>query len=134
MTGTHGAQGREAEVDTIHAFIVAARRDRWIADLGRPMLKRSKTVRLHDTRDFDTRYLQAIPKAAHTAEGVAALLRQRGAPDGVWLMSPEYGEPKLLDDALAELMVPGADGLVICIPGRLAYLQTEVDGGYLLAR
>jgi hypothetical protein len=133
---TLDAEGREAEVATIRAFVVANRRDRWIADLGRPMLKRRKTVRLYDTRDFDMRFLEPVPSDQHTPERLVSLLRTRGAPGQVWLMSSVDVELMPIDRAVAELVgCDGeAEGLVICIAGRLAYLQTEADGGFVLAR
>ncbi len=44
-------------------------------------------------------------------------------------------EAKPLDAAVAEIVASDAnEGLIICWPGHLAYLQTEADGGYLLVR
>ncbi len=129
------SEGRVAGIATVEAFVTAQRRERWLADLDRPMLKRRKTVRLHDTRDFDARFLQPVPNRDHSARGVAKLLRERGAPDEVWLMTPVDVEAKPLDEAVAEIVTSDAnEGLIICRPGRLVYLQTEVDGGFLLVR
>jgi hypothetical protein len=136
VAGTLDSEGRAAEIDTIKAFVIASRRDRWIADLDRPMLKRSKTVRLHDTRDFDSRFMEPISSEQHTPDRLVSLLRSRGSPGEVWLMSSVDVELMPLERAVAELVGRDgdADGLVICISGRLAYLQTEDDGAFVLAR
>lgn len=119
---------------TVEAFVVSARRDRWLADLARPMPKRRSTVRLYDTRDFDDRWLTAVPQDQHTAEGVAAVLRARESPETVWLMEAhEVARQRPLDEAVAEA-IRATEGLVICLPGALAYLETETEGGFVLSR
>ena len=124
----------QVEKLTVEAFVVSERRERWLADLARPMLKRRSTVRLYDTRDFDQRWLTPLSREQHTATAVVALLRGRESPEDVWLMEAhEVARPWRLDEAVAEA-IRANEGLVICQPGTLAYLETETDGGFILGR
>jgi hypothetical protein len=124
----------EVERLTVQAFVVPGRQQRWLADLERPMLKRRKTVRLHDTRDFDLRWAEPVPREAHQAESVAATLKDFGSPDSVWLMQAhDLAEPRDLVDAVRDA-IRTTEGLVVCVPGRLAFLETEDSGAYIFRR
>lgn len=126
------ADGHDAQVATIAAFVRRERQERWTKVLGYEPFKRMKSIRLYDTREFDVRYLEPVPKHDHRPENIATLLRRLGSPEQVWLMYESVTEPWNLDAAIEDLW--GRWGLLISIPGHLAYLETEVDGGFLLKR
>jgi len=129
----------DAERRTVSAFVIKQRQERWLRDLTRSMLKRRHTVRLYDRRDLDDRWATPLSKQDHTPQGVLDQLRRRGAPAQAWLMQAhEVAQRHELSDAVTKVLEDAAGGvggaLVICIPGELAYHETETEGGFVLHR
>lgn len=129
----------DAEQRTVRAFVIKQRQERWLRDLTRPAIKRRDTVRLYDRRDLDDRWATPLSKQDHTVQGVLDQLRRRGAPDQAWLMETHaVARRHELADAVTKVLEDAAGGiggaLVICIPGELAYQETETEGGFILHR
>lgn len=128
---------RAAEQEAINAFIRRERRERWLNALDSPT-RRHKTVRLHDTRDFDERWGRPVTGADDSSERVAALLRSLGAPDSCLLMEEIPAPTRSLSLVEALHVVYDEDqwgSLIICIPGVLAFQKLEYpDGGVVYQR
>jgi hypothetical protein len=118
------------EEELIKAFFVPTKRERYLEIVSKPK-KRQKFLReLAHFKDLDPIY--AKPVNLNRA-GLAALLKQKRAPDVCWVVS-EISEidGKLIpvENALAEL---GRDmgTFLSFVPGRLAYFEDE-DGRWIL--
>ena len=88
-------------------------------------------------RDLDPRRLVPIAKHDQTAERVLALLRQHRAPQECYLLARDPaldGTTAKLVDVLRDLVGQCETVVSSCIPGKLAYLETEsADRCLLLA-
>src|SRR5262245_40357868 len=87
------------------SFIVRKKRDRYL------MLLESKKGRPHllsgfnHCHDLDPRYATLIPSNQQSATTIESLLRQKGAPDGCYVISTNRdidGREMSLSEALAE--------------------------------
>jgi hypothetical protein len=87
---------------------------------------------------LDGRHVVPIPADRQDAGSIGALLRSLGAGESCHLLAEAQamdGRTMPLDDALQTLVGHGAAAVVICIPGRLAYLEGEEPGDrYVLER
>ncbi len=123
------------ETAFVDAFIEVSRRERWHTLLAGKR-RRELLERLGGSEDIDPRCLALVAKAAQTAAGVLALLRQHGAPSECYLIARD---PKLdrttmaLEAALAALVGHCEPVVISCIPGRLGYVEDESGDRYLLA-
>jgi hypothetical protein len=87
--------------------------------------------RLAHWRDFDARRAVALPRDAQSsATTVAQFLEARGAPSSCYVLSEwgDYdGRVLPLADATGAIVGRGMGTVLSCIPGRLAYYESE-DG------
>jgi hypothetical protein len=129
----------EVEAEIIKAFVIAARRDKYLEALPNPK-RRSKVLdRLnHHIDDIDVRYRILPPSDSHTAAAVEKLLRSRGAPPLCYVIS---SSPRLdrrgmsLVDALNTVIGYQIGALISCIPGRLGFYESEESKSrYILER
>lgn len=122
------------EVETVRAFSTSAKRAR-VGEMFSNRKRRAKFVDdLAYFRDFDPRYMVAIPSASQNAAGIEALLVARGAPPLCCVMSEWSvwdGREMPLAEALKEIVGKGMGTIVCCISGRLAFFENE-DGRYIL--
>jgi hypothetical protein len=113
-----------AEEAIIRAFIIPARRTRWLESLASAKRRPSMLDRLNHCRDLDERYSTLLPSNAN----VVALLRSRGAPAVCYVLSCTAnidGQTLPLDEAVAAAELGGWGTIVSCIPGHLAYYYDE---------
>ncbi|MFN2466865.1 MAG: hypothetical protein ABR521_01855 [Gaiellaceae bacterium] len=90
-----------------------------------------------DPSNLEERFARPLPDAARTAATVAALLERRGAPEVCWVMSEDrdFDASELpLRDALDEFHGRLCGVVLSCVPGRLAYLETEDMHRFILER
>lgn len=115
----------EAEVRTIEAFVVSARRDRWLAGLTSARGRRKLLGRLCHGDDWERQYVVATHPTGKRNEQIAGLLSEltrRGATADCQVMSESKlhdGSAMRLPEALEELSDDGC-ALIICLPGQLA--------------
>lgn len=114
------------EEATVRAFVVRERRERFLDLLANP--KRRKTITdslAHANRAwFDSRCITPIT----TSKSVLDMLRAKGAGDKCWLISEAQrldGREMALEDALSEVVGYGVGTIISCIPGKLAFVETE---------
>ena len=114
-----------AEQATIRAFVVTAKRDRFITLLGSRKRRREILEDLNHFADWDERYAHPVP----TQSDVAAVLRNAGAPAECRVISdsPDLdGRDMPLDDAVAGSEEYSFASVLCCIPGKLAFYFDEV--------
>jgi hypothetical protein len=122
------------EEATIRAFIVPARRERFLELLPYPK-KRSKITKAlaHPNLGwFDSRFVKAIPPAQSHAPLIAKLLRSKGAGKTCWAISENVkldGREVELDSILSEIVGYGMGTILCCVPGKLAFVESE-DGRF----
>lgn len=120
----------------ISAFIKRSKRDRYREILADPRLHHKFTRQLAHFRDFDPKYRVEIPSGKSSVEYIAKELKKRHSPDIVLAISEnsELDQQDLpLQEALLETVGLGMGTVLSCIPGRLAYVETE-DERYILER
>ncbi|MBI2421705.1 MAG: hypothetical protein HYV27_02665 [Candidatus Hydrogenedentes bacterium] len=121
----------DREIDLIRAFFQPIRRDRAEWMVSTPG-KRIKFInRLAHCRDLDERFTTWLaPSVKHTPD-ILRLLRERGAPETCYvvsLLSCADGKIMPLEDALDAVVGISLGSLISCIPGRLAFFESEDRG------
>lgn len=112
----------DVEAKTIAAFILKEKQERYRFLFDTPGRRREGLRRLNHCRDFDPRFATWITLKTD----IAALLKQEGSPQTVYVMSSHSEiDGKLLP--LDEVITPAGywGTLVSCIPGQLAYYYDE---------
>jgi hypothetical protein len=117
------------EEATIRAFIIRERRERFLELLPNPKKRRSITESLAHPNPawFDQRYVRAIPSSL-SHEGIASLLRKKGAGDKCWAISedPELDGRELDLRRALDKVIGSQMGTILCIvPGKLAIVESE---------
>ncbi len=116
-------------------FIDPHKRNRYEMLLGSRRGRAKLMSGLCHMGDMDLRFTYQVPND-WTREFIFDQLKCRGAPAVAYLMSAESdldGRELPLDEALKRVCGAMNGTLVSCLPGLLAFLETE-DGRYLLER
>ncbi|HTX35959.1 MAG TPA: hypothetical protein VME43_13100 [Bryobacteraceae bacterium] len=124
------------ELALISAFVTRSKRDRYREFLSSPKLRRKFTSRLAHFADFDPKYRLPIPSNKLFANNIAAELQKRHSPKVVFVISedPTLDQQEIpLLDALDRVVGRGMGAVLSCIPGRLAFVETE-DERFILER
>ena len=120
----------------IAAFVKRSKRDRYREILSNPRLRHKFTDRLAHFADFDPRYRLPIPSNKLFVNNIAAELRRRHCPNIIFVVSedPRLDQKEVpLIEALKEVVGLGMGTVLSCIPGRLAFVETE-DERFILER
>jgi hypothetical protein len=120
----------------IAAFVKRSKRDRYREILSNPRLRHKFTNRLAHFRDFDSKYRVSIPSNKLFAGNIAIELQKRHSPSIVFAISedPALDQKELpLVEALGQVVGRGMGTVLSCIPGRLAFVETE-DERFILER
>ena len=119
----------------IEAFVLPERRDRYLFLARTPKRRTELTNRLAHWRDFAPHRAAALPRDAHASPAaVARFLETQGAPRSCYVLSEarEYdGRVMPLVDAAAAVVGRGMGSVLSCIPGRLAYYESEEGDRYV---
>jgi hypothetical protein len=126
------------EAALIKAFVVSAKKARFLTLLQKPKHRPKALNGLNHLHDLDPRFLIEIPPGEQNPESIAVLLTERGAPAMCHLISSASdldGEDMPLASALRRIVGFGAGTLISCVPGRLAYFEgEEAKDRYILQR
>jgi len=124
------------EHSLIAAFVKRRKRDRYREILSNPRLRHKFTNRLAHFADFDPRYRLPIPSNKLFVDNIAVELQKRHSPNIVFAISEDRAldqkELPLLE-ALTQIVGRGMGTVLSCIPGRLAFVETE-DERFILER
>jgi len=120
----------------IAAFVKRSKRDRYRQILSKPRLRHKFTDQLAHFTDFDPKYRLRIPSNKLFVDNIAHELQKRHSPNIVFAMSedPRLDQQELpLVEALKQVVGRGMGTVLSCIPGRLAFVETE-DERFILER
>jgi hypothetical protein len=125
------------EEAVVKAFVEPTRRERFLAFLADPKKRRKFTNELAHRRDrfLKPNALRSIPPSQHHPSAFFALLKQLGAGDKCWVISQGDLDGQEVDllAALQEVVGYGMGTIISCVPGRLAYFESE-DERYILQK
>jgi hypothetical protein len=125
-----------SEHSLIAAFVKRSKRDRYREILSNPRLRHKFTSQLAHFADFDPRYRLSIPSNKLFVDNIARELQKRHSPKIVFAISedPALDQKELpLVEALEQIVGRGMGTVLSCIPGRLAFVETE-DERFILER
>jgi hypothetical protein len=127
-----------AEDLTIRAFIVRERRERFLELLANPKRRKEITDSLAHPNPawFDSRYVRQIQSSQSHSIPIAGLLRAKGAGSRCWVISEDRNldsKEIQLATVLNEIVGGGMGTILCCVPGKLAYVESE-DGRFILER
>jgi hypothetical protein len=126
----------EGEVALIASFVKRNKRDRYREMLTSPRLRRKFTSQLAHFADFDPKYRVPIPSSKLFVENIAVELQKRRSRQIVLAISenPALDQKELpLVEALNETVGKGMGTVLSCVPGCLAFVETE-DERFILER
>jgi len=124
------------EQSLIAAFVGKSKRDRYREILSNPRLRRKFTSQLAHFKDFDPQFRLPIPSNKLFVENIALELQTRHSPSIVFAISedPSLDQKELpLIEALKQTVGRGMGTVLSCIPGHLAFVETE-DERFILER
>ena len=124
------------EHSLIAAFVKRNKRDRYREMLSNPRLRHKVTDLLAHFADFDPKYRASIPRSKLFVNNIALELQKRHSPSIVFVISvdPILDQKELpLLEALKQIVGRGMGSVLSCIPGRLAFVETE-DDRFILER
>ena len=124
------------EQSLIGAFVKRSKRDRYREILSSPRQRYKFTSQLAHFTDFDPKYRVLIPGGKRLVDNIARELRKRHSPSIIFAISedPALDQKELpLLEALRMTVNRGLGTVLSCIPGRLAFVETE-DERFILER
>lgn len=120
----------------IAAFVKGNKRDRYRDILSNPRLRHKFTNQLAHFADFDPTYRLPFASNKLFVDNIASELKKRHSPNIVFAISedPALDQKEIpLLDALKQVVGRGMGTVLSCIPGRLAFVETE-DERFILER
>jgi len=112
----------------VQAFIVQDKQSRYLSLLASQKRRTVFLDRLNHNLDFDSAFAVLVPSNQQSAEEIEKLLRKQGAQNTCHLISakPEWDAQDMPLRKALDLVVGINIGTVLCcIPGRLAYYESE---------
>jgi hypothetical protein len=120
----------------IAAFVKRSKRDRYREILSKPRLRHKFTDQLAHSTDFDPKYRLSIPSNKLFVANIVIELQKRHSPNLVFAISedPALEQRELpLVEAPNQIVGRGIGTVLSCIPGQLAFVETE-DERFILER
>jgi hypothetical protein len=120
----------------IAAFVKRNKRDRYREFLSDPRLRHKFINKLAHFADFDPKYRLSVPSNKLFVDNIAIELQKRRSPEIVFAISedPALDQKELpLVEALKQIVGRGMGTVLSCIPGCLAFVETE-DERFILER
>jgi hypothetical protein len=116
------------ELSLIAAFVKGSKRDRYRDIVSNPGMRRKFTDQLAHFTDFDPKYRLSIPSNKLFVENIARELQRRHSPTIAVAISedPRLDQKKFpFVEGLKRIVGCGMGTVLSCIPGRLAFVETE---------
>jgi hypothetical protein len=127
----------EHETAFVSAFIIAARRERYLTLLGNPKRRGKVLNRLNHSQDIDHSLARPVPPACVT-ESLAVCLEGMGAGPTCYAIadaSDMDGQILPLREAVWRARVHGFGVVLSCLPGRLCFYKPESPTpGFIMLR
>jgi hypothetical protein len=138
MNNAAGYSTEDHERLLIHGFFLPQRRDRFLSLLKNSAGRKKFRLALPHFKAIDPRYSHKIPTRLQSSWGIFSLLKAKGAPEQCHILSENTaldGKQMKLSKALEAVIGYGMGTFISCIPGRLAYYESETPGErYVLER
>ena len=120
----------------IAAFVKRNKRERYREILTNPRLRHKFTSQLAHFADFDPKYRLPFASNKLFVDNIVFELQKRHSPSVVFAISedPTLDQKEvILVEALKQIVGRGMGTVLSCLPGRLAFVETE-DERYILER
>jgi hypothetical protein len=128
----------EHEQAFVRAFVVADKQERYLAKLGSNRHRKEFLSRLHHNLDYAPKFVTRIPPAEQNALRILERLRKLGAPAQCYAIAADikFDARELpLKEALDAVVGMGSGIVLSCVPGVLAYYESEeVNGRFVFSR
>jgi hypothetical protein len=124
------------QIETIRAFVVPQKRERYIEAVSKDKRRQKFIAELSHFGDFDPRWIVPIASSSQNSEGILALLKMRGATATCQAISEfkDLDRQEVpLEDTLRKIIGREMGTILCCLPGRLAYFESE-DTRFILER
>jgi len=131
---TEQTSSQDIEEAFVHSFVVPDKQDRYIQMLASPSKRKKILGQLHHNLDTIAARSMPIANRDNHTDFVVKLLREKGARQTCYLISPEQEldrQEMPLQEAIEMLISHDSVAVACCIPGRLAYYKAETHQ-YLL--
>jgi len=118
------------EEETVRSFIMRRKRARYLGFVSNTSTRSKLTHQLAHFRDIEPKCKRAIVPSRQNPHDIAKILVAKGASGLCYAISedPELDARELpLLEALEEVVGSGMGTILSCVPGRLAYIETEDD-------
>ena len=126
----------EHEYQTIRSFVPRQKRARYLEFVADSRTRTKFTHALAYFRDIDTRYKRPIPPSSQNPREIERILKFKGAFAFCHAITENLdldGKDISLEEALEKIVGRGMGAILSCIPGRLAFMETE-DERFILER
>jgi hypothetical protein len=133
---TNSKSAFDWQVETIRAFVVKQKRDRYIDKISSDRKRKEFVAGLSHWNDFDPRFVVKITPSSQHPAGIESILRARGAPAMCQVISENSAldcKTVPIEHALKETVGYEMGTILCCIPGHLAYFENE-DCRFILER
>jgi hypothetical protein len=128
----------EHEEALIRSFILPSRRDRYFHLMANRKARQKLRLVLAHCKDIVLKYAYKLPPKEQTLHQIEVCLKKVGAPSICYAISENTEIDSLelpLHDALVKTVGKGFGTILSCIPGKLAYYESEDPGErYILKR
>jgi len=112
----------------VYAFVNPDRRERFLAALANPKKRNLFNRELHHPKPgfLVASYIERIAPSQQYTRFVAPSLRKMGASDDCWVFGNYIdGRQMKLEGALDALIGIRSGTIISCVPGRLAFFESE---------
>lgn len=124
------------EEQIIRSFIVRRKREKYLGLVRNSVTRNQFTHTLAHFKDLEPACIRTIPETKQNPIGIQRILEAKGAPTLCYVISehPEHDAREFpLVNALEIFIRSGMGAILSCIPGRLAYMETE-KGRFILEK
>jgi hypothetical protein len=121
----------------VENFIDSRRRERFLEALASPKGRKvfhRELCHPHFSNFLLSKYVGRVAPSEQDARSIAGRLEGMGAPDLCWVFGNNIDSQAMkLEEALVSLVGWQTGTIVSCLPGELAYLESE-DGRFILRK
>ena len=119
------------EEQFVRVFVVPGKQERYLSMLRSPRSRARLLAKFPHCKDLNMKYATLVPAGQQSANAIAKVLANKGAPDLCHVISadPDIDNREMsLDNALEETVGMNMGTFISCIPGKLGYFEFEDIG------